>query len=57
MDNKDKLSYTILFQYDRHELETQVIQCMRDGWQVSGGVCVVVDKFMHERYYQAMVRV
>jgi len=50
-------SYAILEHYNKIKLEIEVIQFMKEGWTVSGGVSVFVTAGNDICYAQAMVRV
>ena len=52
----NRLSYAILQSTSRLGLEKAVIDFMRDGWTVSGGVSVTMIHVGDFVYCQAMVR-
>lgn len=51
-----RLSYAILQSTNKHKLETEVIQYMKEGWTVSGGISVTMIRVGEYVYCQAMVR-
>ena len=52
----NQASYAILENTNKIKLETEVIQFMKEGWIVSGGVSVFVTTGGGRYYSQAMVR-
>lgn len=52
----NRLSYAILQSTSRFGLEKAVIDFMREGWTVSGGVSVTRDSNGNFEYHQAVVR-
>ena len=53
MNEKEYQGYVILQKEYRAELESEVMQYIKKGWQPIGGVSVIDDKT--RSYYQAMV--
>lgn len=49
-------SYAILQSTNKHKLETEVINYMKEGWQVSGGISITMIHVGDYVYCQAMVR-
>lgn len=55
MTNQE-VSYAILENTNKIKLEIEVIQFMKEGWAVAGGISVFVTAGNDRYYTQAMVR-
>lgn len=56
MSDKKIIDYLIINSSNEEKMEKNVQEFIGDGWQPIGGVCVTIDEYGYEHFYQAIVK-